>query len=61
MIRNSTAATPGRGLVGMRERVAAFDGELDAGPHPDGGWRLRAVLSARAADPARRDPAQGDR
>ncbi|MEU8974071.1 histidine kinase [Streptomyces monashensis] len=44
----------GRGLVGMRERVAAFDGELDAGPRPDGGWRLRAVLSAgapRAAQP----------
>ncbi|MFB8176894.1 sensor histidine kinase [Streptomyces sp. NPDC055966] len=38
----------GRGLVGMRERVAAFDGELDAGPRPDGGWRLRAVLCARA-------------
>ncbi|MGW1810976.1 sensor histidine kinase, partial [Streptomyces sp. NPDC002078] len=51
----------GRGLVGMRERVAAFDGELDAGPRPDGGWRLRAVLSARAAGPARPDSAQGDR
>ncbi|OLZ63040.1 two-component sensor histidine kinase [Streptomyces sp. IMTB 2501] len=45
----------GRGLVGMRERVAAFDGELHAGPHQDGGWRLRAVLSAR--DPG---TAQGD-
>ncbi|GHE05227.1 sensor histidine kinase [Streptomyces alanosinicus] len=46
----------GRGLVGMRERVAAFDGELHAGPRPDGGWRVRAVLSARAPGPA-----QGDR
>ncbi|EST19472.1 sensor histidine kinase [Streptomyces roseochromogenus] len=45
----------GRGLVGMRERVAAFDGELHAGPHQDGGWRLRAVLYAR--DPG---SAQGD-
>ncbi|KOV65503.1 sensor histidine kinase [Streptomyces sp. MMG1121] len=42
----------GRGLVGMRERVAAFDGELSAGPRPDGGWRLYAVLSA-APRPAR--------
>ncbi|KUN01198.1 hypothetical protein AQI95_32525 [Streptomyces yokosukanensis] len=46
----------GRGLVGMRERVAAFDGELHAGPRPDGGWHLRAVLTAR--DPG---SAQGDR
>ncbi|MEV5876376.1 histidine kinase [Streptomyces sp. NPDC052101] len=45
----------GRGLVGMRERVAAFDGELDAGPRPDGGWRLRAVLSGREPGPARGD------
>ncbi|MCC5477687.1 sensor histidine kinase [Streptomyces barringtoniae] len=51
----------GRGLVGMRERVAAFDGELDAGPRPYGGWRLRAVLSARAADPAQPHAAQTDR
>ncbi|MFI1071782.1 sensor histidine kinase [Streptomyces puniciscabiei] len=51
----------GRGLVGMRERVAAFDGGLDAGPRPDGGWRLRAALSARAADTARPPAARGDR
>ncbi|MFF3916770.1 sensor histidine kinase [Streptomyces sp. NPDC001852] len=45
----------GRGLVGMRERVAAFDGELCAGPRPDGGWCLRAALSARGPAPARGD------
>jgi len=34
----------GFGLVGMRERVAAFDGQLYAGPRPGGGWRVRAVF-----------------
>jgi signal transduction histidine kinase len=34
----------GFGLVGMRERVAAFDGQLTAGPRPGGGWRVRAVF-----------------
>ena len=32
----------GVGLVGLRERVALAGGELDAGPTPEGGWRLRA-------------------
>ncbi|MER6026091.1 histidine kinase [Streptomyces sp. NPDC001851] len=45
----------GRGLVGMRERVAAFDGTLHAGPRADGGWHLRAVLSARSPGSAQGD------
>lgn len=34
----------GRGLVGMQERVALYDGLLDAGPRDDGGWRVFARL-----------------
>jgi signal transduction histidine kinase len=34
----------GRGVQGMRERAAAAGGTLEAGPLPDGGWRVRARL-----------------
>jgi signal transduction histidine kinase len=34
----------GHGLVGMRERVAVFDGTLETGYRPEGGFRVRARL-----------------
>jgi signal transduction histidine kinase len=34
----------GHGLVGMRERVKLYGGELDTGPAESGGWRVRATL-----------------
>jgi signal transduction histidine kinase len=43
----------GHGLAGMRERVAAYDGDLVAGAHPGGGFRVWASLPLdRAATPA---------
>jgi signal transduction histidine kinase len=34
----------GRGLIGMRERVATYGGSLDAGPDSEGGFRVSARL-----------------
>jgi signal transduction histidine kinase len=28
----------------MRERVSVYGGDLEAGPQPEGGFRLRAIL-----------------
>jgi signal transduction histidine kinase len=38
----------GHGIAGMRERVTVYDGDLDAGPHPGGGFRVRARLPLEA-------------
>ncbi|MDQ3629778.1 MAG: histidine kinase, partial [Actinomycetota bacterium] len=38
-------AGTGNGLLGVRERVTACGGTIEAGATPDGGWRLRARLS----------------
>jgi signal transduction histidine kinase len=40
--------TPGRGLVGMRERVAFLGGELEAGSTPSGGFVVRARIPVGA-------------
>jgi signal transduction histidine kinase len=50
-VENSAAAVPspapagtGHGLIGLRERVTVFGGRLDAGPRPEGGYRVRASV-----------------
>lgn len=43
----SDAGGSGNGLAGMRERAAALGGTIEAGPRPDGGFRVRADLPVR--------------
>ncbi|MEV6954916.1 sensor histidine kinase [Streptomyces sp. NPDC051183] len=48
----------GHGLLGMRERAGMLGGELAAGPRPDGGYEVSAVLpmgAAPAADTRKKD------
>lgn len=37
----------GRGLAGLRARVRMLDGELEAGPRPEGGFEVRAVIPSK--------------
>ncbi|GHI88451.1 sensor histidine kinase [Streptomyces xanthophaeus] len=43
------AGPPGSGLAGLRERLAALDGTLQAGPVEGGRFRLRAEIPGRQA------------
>jgi signal transduction histidine kinase len=48
-LRPEPHADGSAGLRGMRERAAVYDGELSAGPGPDGGWRVHLVLPLEPA------------
>ena len=48
----ATASTaPGHGIVGMRERVAVYGGELRVGQQPEGGFRVHARFPVERAGP----------
>ncbi len=42
--RPGTGSGTRRGIVGMGERAAILGGHVSAGPRPEGGWRVHAVL-----------------
>ncbi|MCR3724837.1 signal transduction histidine kinase [Streptomyces umbrinus] len=42
--RRSTGNGRGRGLIGMRERAAIYQGQVTAGPNREGGWSVHARL-----------------
>jgi signal transduction histidine kinase len=41
---NGSGSNGGHGLIGMRERVALYGGELETAPRPGGGFLVRASL-----------------
>jgi signal transduction histidine kinase len=43
-------SSPGRGLIGMQERVAMFGGELRVGPGPTGGFEVHASMPLTPAE-----------
>jgi len=45
----SVPRSTGMGLLGLRERVALYGGELTAGPRPGGGWLVQATIPVTAA------------
>lgn len=57
----SAAPADGRGLTGMRERTALYDGTLEAGPlpRPPGGWQVRMHLpNSSSPSPENPSPAE---
>ncbi len=47
--RDADPAAAGGGLIGMRERISAFGGDLEFGPRQPRGWRVTARLDLHPA------------
>jgi signal transduction histidine kinase len=47
---NISAAGGGDGIPGMRERARALGGDVEAGPRPGGGFRVKATLPLAGSD-----------
>jgi signal transduction histidine kinase len=50
--RTGDGTPPGRGLIGMRERVALYGGTLETGRAEGGGFRVRADLPVESVESA---------
>lgn len=48
LVEPGPAPKPGFGLLGMTERAQLLGGSLSAGPGPEGGWLVEAVLPVKA-------------
>ncbi|MGH3876563.1 MAG: sensor histidine kinase [Actinophytocola sp.] len=57
-VRPGGGTGTGQGLIGLDERVRLVGGRLDAGPWPDGGWTVTAVLPDGMAQPWRGEDSQ---
>ena len=51
----------GMGLLGLRERVALYGGDLAAGPQPGAGWLVQARIPAEPAEVPAQTPAEAPR
>jgi signal transduction histidine kinase len=48
VLADTSRGVGGFGLAGMRERVSLLHGSFDAGPRPEGGFRVLARIPAWA-------------
>ncbi|EMY32713.1 sensor histidine kinase [Arthrobacter crystallopoietes BAB-32] len=49
---NMKSLGAGQGIAGMRERAAIYNGQVECGPRPNGGWIVEATLHWPGEEPA---------
>jgi len=49
---NMKSLGAGQGITGMRERAAIYNGQVECGPRPSGGWIVEATLHWPGEEPA---------